>query len=84
VDNAIRAFRIDEDSFYGPSRKMYLSTARWVAIYLSIEFSRLSHLAISRRIGRDHSTVFNARDKIKAMIAAGRIPDPKAVVLGQA
>lgn len=61
-------FQVDEDALRSRSRKKMLSEARRLAAYLLRKHSDLSLMDIGSLIGRDHTTVLHAIQKVEEEI----------------
>ncbi|PZU10037.1 helix-turn-helix domain-containing protein [Sphingomonas sp.] len=68
-----RQYRIRPADLLGPSRRRTISRPRQIAMYLATRLTHRSIPDIGRFFGgRDHSTVYHARDRISALAEADR------------
>ena len=73
---AARVAGVTPDELTSARRQKALVSARRLAVVLLMRHTRLSSVAIGRRLGdRDHTTILHARNKADAALAGVALPD---------
>ncbi len=81
-------FSVSKSELVGKSKRQDLVRARQVCIYLLCDMLALPLVSIAKEMGRDHSTIIYARDKIAELmrvndVIAKAVTDVKSAVLKQ-
>jgi chromosomal replication initiator protein len=72
IEHVARYFELSLDDIYGTSRAAAIAQARQIAMYLCRELTSLSLPKIGQLIGRDHTTVMYANNKIAELMKERR------------
>jgi chromosomal replication initiator protein len=72
IEHVARYFELSLDDIYGTSRAASIAQARQIAMYLCRELTSLSLPKIGQLIGRDHTTVMYANNKIAELMKERR------------
>ncbi len=72
IEQVARYFELSLDELYGNSRAAAIAQARQIAMYLCRELTSLSLPKIGQLIGRDHTTVMYANNKIAELMKERR------------
>lgn len=72
IEHVARYFELSLDELYGNSRAAAIAQARQIAMYLCRELTSLSLPKIGQLIGRDHTTVMYANNKIAELMKERR------------
>lgn len=72
IEHVARYFELSLEDIYGNSRVAAIAQARQIAMYLCRELTSLSLPKIGQLIGRDHTTVMYANDKIAELMKERR------------
>lgn len=72
IEHVARYFELSLDDIYGTSRSAAIAQARQIAMYLCRELTSLSLPKIGQLIGRDHTTVMYANNKIAELMKERR------------
>ena len=72
IEHVARYFELSLDELYGNSRAAAIAQARQIAMYLCRELTSLSLPKIGQLIGRDHTTVMYANNKIAELLKERR------------
>jgi chromosomal replication initiator protein len=72
IEHVARYFELSLDELYGNSRAAAVAQARQIAMYLCRELTSLSLPKIGQLIGRDHTTVMYANNKIAELMKERR------------
>lgn len=72
IEHVARYFELSLDDLYGNSRAAAIAQARQIAMYLCRELTSLSLPKIGQLIGRDHTTVMYANNKIAELMKERR------------
>jgi len=72
IEQVARYFELSLEDLYGNSRAQAIAQARQIAMYLCRELTSLSLPKIGQLIGRDHTTVMYANNKISELIKERR------------
>ncbi|MDP4586221.1 MAG: chromosomal replication initiator protein DnaA [Microbacteriaceae bacterium] len=72
IEHVARYFEVSLDDIYGTSRAAAIAQARQIAMYLCRELTSLSLPKIGQLIGRDHTTVMYANNKITELMKERR------------
>tara|TARA_R110000850_G_scaffold266695_1_gene397202 strand:- start:59 stop:445 length:387 start_codon:yes stop_codon:yes gene_type:complete len=69
IENTVKHYGISSEEIKGQSRKLDIVNCRFVIVYLLLENTLMTLKDIGLLLGkRDHSTIINARDKVKGYI----------------
>jgi chromosomal replication initiator protein len=72
IDQVAKYFELSLDDLYGNSRAAAIAQARQIAMYLCRELTSMSLPKIGQLIGRDHTTVIYANNKITELMKERR------------
>jgi chromosomal replication initiator protein len=72
IEHVARYFELSLEDLYGNSRAAAIAQARQIAMYLCRELTSLSLPKIGQLIGRDHTTVMYANNKIAELMKERR------------
>ncbi len=72
IEHVARYFELSLDELYGNSRAAAIAQARQIAMYLCRELTSMSLPKIGQLIGRDHTTVMYANNKIAELMKERR------------
>lgn len=72
IEHVARYFELSLEEIYGNSRAAAIAQARQIAMYLCRELTSLSLPKIGQLIGRDHTTVMYANNKIAELMKERR------------